>query len=115
MALQALPLDVSATVTLNASGAGTVRLGPRSLLQVWNVTNCAVKVSSNTLEPVATVYLGNAQPGNQLDATQSGSLDSTNLDVTLRSGNVITVAWTGGDAGAVATASLYGNIHTGRP
>lgn len=105
-----LVLDVVAQTTLNASGAGSVKLGPTSARQTWNVTNAAVAVSSDNSEPTATLYL-NTQ-ASKLAGTATGSNDSTALDVTLRNGYILCV-WTGGDAGAIATLSLQGSIHLG--
>lgn len=110
MPLADLPLDVSATVTLDASGNGTVKLGPTSTRQTWHVTNAAVQVSSNTLEPTANLYQNGL--ASKLGGTYTGSNDSSDLDVTVRGGFIMCV-WTTGDAGAKATLFLQGSIHIG--
>ena len=110
MAIKKNPLDVSLSVRLNASGNGTVKLGPTSANQTWNVTNAAVSVSTNTLEPTAVLYLNSK--ASKLAGTYTGSNDSTGLDETLRNGFII-CEWTGGDPGAIATLSLQGSIKVG--
>jgi hypothetical protein len=100
-----VPVDENKSVVLNASGAGSVRLGPYSLAQRWHITGASVKVSSNTSEPAANLYKGSR--GSFLAGTYTGSNDSTDLDVILDNG-VILCEWTGGDAGATATLYLRG-------
>ncbi len=109
MGLADLPLDVAASVTLDATGAGTVRLQPSNVNQTWHVVQASVLVSSNTKEPTAKLY----QNGSSfLGGTYTGSNDSTSLDITVRNG-YIQCNWTGGDAGAKATLYLQGSIHIG--
>lgn len=113
MGVQNYPLDTSKSISLNAAGAGSAVIGPTALQQVWNVTNLSVRVSTAVKESTAEVYLGPAG-GNQLGSTNTGSSgDSTDLNITLRAGNVITVVWAGGDANATATVSLYGEVFIG--
>lgn len=106
----ALQLDVAQSVVLNASGNGSVKLGPTSTRAVWHVTNAAVTVSSNTLEPQAILYQNTK--ASKLAGTNTGSNDSTNLDVWVRNGFIL-CEWTGGDPGATATLFLYGTIEIG--
>lgn len=106
----ALQLDVAKSVVLNASGNGSVKLGPTSTRAVWHVLNAAVTVSSNTLEPTAIVYQNTR--ATKLAGTNTGSNDSTNLDAWIRNGFIL-CEWTGGDAGATATLFLYGTIEIG--
>lgn len=106
----ALVLDVAASVTLNASGNGSVKLGPTSTRQTWHVLNAAVSVSSATLEPTATVYANTK--ASKLAGTNTGSNDSTNLDVWVRNGFIL-CEWLGGDPGARATLFLSGTIEIG--
>jgi hypothetical protein len=100
-------LNTSGTVTLDAAGAGTVDLQVPTL-QTWRVTKLAVRVSSNTLEPTAIVYVDSAAPGNILGSTYTGSGDSSNEDQVLMPGQRLLCAWTGGDVGAQATLSVFG-------
>ncbi len=105
-----MQLDEFARVTLNGSGNGTVSLGPRNSRQVWNVTNLAVFTTSTVNVPTATAYHGTPSPGSSLGGTYDGNNDSTGIAAMLYPGQQLSVQWTGGDAGAVATVSLYGTL-----
>ncbi len=110
-----LILDEAVAVVLNAAGFGQVTIGPRRPLQTWRVTTVAVSVTTNVAEPVFRLFLGNPVPSNLIGGSYSGSNDSDNqLSALLRSGNVLTGTWTGGDPGARATMSIYGDLFTGR-
>lgn len=104
-----VPLNTSGTVKLNAAGAGTVSISPTGL-ETWYVTRVAVFVSSNVLEPVAQVYVGSVAPANLLAGTYTGSLDSSDENQTISPGQPLLCAWTGGDAGATATLSVFGTV-----
>jgi hypothetical protein len=101
-------LDQSAQVTLNASGAGTVMLGPTSSRITWNVTSASVRVSSNTREPTANLYYNTR--GSFIGGTYTGSNDSTDLDLLVRNGRIV-CDWAGGDAGAIATLTVHGQVY----
>jgi hypothetical protein len=103
-------LDEGAATTLSASGAGQVTLGPKRPNIRWRVRNLAVL--SDTGTPAARVYRGNASPPNLLAGTYSGGQDSTELDIELFPGQVLTVVWSDGTAGAYASASIYGELLT---
>lgn len=104
MATRTIPLLVDIATTLNASGAGEVSLKPPQYNQTWKVSLAAVSVSSAVLEPECRLY----QDGRFIGGTYSGSLDSTDLNVTLQSNQSIKAVWTGGDTGATATLTLQG-------
>lgn len=111
---QTVPLNTTASITLNSSGAGTATVGPISLYQVWQVNNVAVSCATQVKESQAVLYFGPAG-GTELGSTNTGSSgDSTSLDVMLRAGNVLTVVWSGGDANTRATISVYGTMTIGR-
>jgi len=101
------PLSETATVVLNASGNGTIQMGPNRLGQTWKPSIVAVGTSTAVKVPIAEVFQGSTSLG----ATFSGSNDSNTLtDITVYSGQKLKIVWTGGDVGAVATASLSGTI-----
>jgi hypothetical protein len=109
-----IALDDDASVTLDADGYGRASLGPRSLSQIWTVTNIAVSVSSATNEPTCNVYLNAVGQPYVLFGTYSGSRDDTACNVILRSGNKLITVWENGDPGALATISIYGTFRKGR-
>jgi hypothetical protein len=105
-------LAESFTTTLGAGGAGSVRVGPSSMRARWSVSSVQVTTSTNVSEPTASVYLGSSS-GVALASTYTGSNDTaSDLNVDLWPGQYLTVQWTGGDAGATATASVYGETST---
>jgi hypothetical protein len=103
----------SKSVVLNASGNGTVQLGPSFSSDRWRVTNTAVNTSTATAHPTCRTFLGSsAVPSAQLDATFAGDNDSSDTVYELAAGQRVTVQWTGGDNGATATCTLYGERMT---
>jgi hypothetical protein len=55
---QAVPLNVSASVTLNGSGNGQVTLGPGIPGTAWYPSGASVIVSSGNSVPTLKLYLG---------------------------------------------------------
>ena len=110
------PLTESASVILNASGTGVAYIGPKNQNQIWKVRSVAVSVGSATDEPVAKVYMNSVGQSNFLSGSYSGSQDTNDLgyEITLRPGTRFAVEWTGGDAGARATVTVYGTVEVGR-
>lgn len=105
-------LAESASVTLNASGNGSVRLRPGNFRTRWSVQSVKVGVSTNVAEPVANLTLGSVT-GAPLGSTYTGSNDTcSDLRVELTPGQGIWCTWTGGDPGALATATVYGTTDT---
>ena len=107
-----VPLNESATVTLNGAGAGTAKLGPISAREVWTPSRIAVKASSATSEAQCLIYVGDqAIDSNFIDGTFSGSSgDATDAAAAaqIKVGAWIWAKWTGGDAGATATLTVTG-------
>ncbi len=100
------PFTLTASVTLNGSGAGSAGIGPSITNEKWNVQVAAVKVATNVKEAICSVSAGGAFVG----ATTWGSTgDSTsNFSSPLWPGQQVTAAWSGGDAGQVATLTVQG-------
>lgn len=104
-----MPPHTGGTVTLNASGTGLVDLEVPTL-QTWRITKIAVSTTTNVLEPIAYTYIGAESPANLLGGTYTGSNDSSDEDQTVMPGQHILCRWTGGDVGAKATLSLFGEV-----
>lgn len=102
------PFSESYQTVLDGSGNGSVSFGPTRRGQVWSPPlTIAVSTSTAAKVPVATVYQGTVVLG----ASFSGSSDSSDFPaVTVYGGQTLRVAWTGGDPGAVATASVTGTV-----
>lgn len=101
-------LNAGDKVKLDASGGGQVALAPTGLEQ-WHVTRTAVVVSTAVLEPTAKTYVGSVSEQNLLSGTYSGALDSSDEDQWLQNGQPLICVWAGGDVGATATFSVFGD------
>jgi hypothetical protein len=102
------PLSETYTTVLNASGNGSVSFGPNRQRQKWTPPlTVAVATSSAVKIPAAILTMG----AQQLGSTYTGSGDADDLPaVTVLPGQKLTVTWTGGDVGAVASASIAGTV-----
>jgi hypothetical protein len=109
---QSIPLQSSASVVLNGSGDGTVTLGPSSPGVVWYPATVAVQVATNVSEATGYLYVGVAEaPGNLIGTTQTASTgDSDDLPgYPVYPGTFLIFSWSGGDAGQVATMTVFGS------
>lgn len=98
----------SQTVVLNGSGNGQVRFAPVG--ESWHVTATTVKASTSTIDAQAKIYQRQVLDSCIVDnGTYSGSSgDTSDTDIYLTDGEPMFVVWTGGDAGATATATIQG-------
>lgn len=104
-------LTRDASVVLDANGNGQASLGPVPAGQVWSVTRITVSCDgTNNPMPRCQVYDGPATPGNLIDATYTGGLDSSDYPnaLTLQIADELLFVWTGGVPASVATARLVG-------
>ncbi|WP_301177240.1 hypothetical protein [Actinomadura geliboluensis] len=111
---QTRQLHDSEQTVLDGSGNGSVRLGPtrHGVRQV--IRRIAVQTSSDTRVPLAKIYRGGIGDAAFISGTFVGSFDADDgLAEELDHGEYLTVAWTGGDPGAVATATWSGDEITG--
>ncbi len=116
MAQQTRQFRDSAQVVLDASGNGSVRLGPGRHGVQWIIRRIGVQTSTDTTVPIAKVYRGNIGESTFITGTFVGSFDvDDGLNEELDNGEFLTIAWTGGDAGATATATWSGDEITGSP
>lgn len=107
-------LDASGSAVFGSNGIAVVELRPNRLKQWWTVTSATVSTAgpapdSKADNSTAVLYRNG---WTQLDGTYTGSLDSTDLNLTIRRG-FLRARWTGGIPGYTATLSLYGTIHFG--
>jgi hypothetical protein len=108
----------SISVVLNGSGNGIVSLGPQRVKEHWQVVSAGVKVSSNVAEAQCSIYIGvpGALQQQFFGQTYTGSTgDTCGIDQDIQPGQVVTAQWTGGDAAATATLTLFGTYTTGAP
>lgn len=102
-----------ATGTLNGSGAGTIRVGPRAHGVVWRPKIASILMSGSTPSGLATVYVYTGPRASQeyfTDATydvNNAATDSVG-GTELRLGQYVWAVWTGGNALATVTLTLTG-------
>jgi len=126
--LSTFDLDENVAITLDGSGNGTAMITPgqagapgsgvgaaRYSGLTWAVSAVAVSVATNVAEAQAACYVSRgiqaAGPAELQGQTQQGSTgDTCSLTASLVPGDWITVKWTGGDAGAVATMRVTGTV-----
>lgn len=95
----------SQSITLNGSGYGYVRFAPASW--DWILTRVNVSVSTQTLEAIASLYERVISSGTRIDSTERGSSgDTFSIRTFISDGTSLYAEWTGGDAGATATATI---------
>lgn len=105
-------LSEQTPITLDIAGNGTARLGPITAREVWYPANIHVTVSTNVLEAVCEIFVGDGTGNNNFrDATFTGSsgdsTDKVNADV-IKKGHFIFAKWTGGDPGSQAILLVTG-------
>jgi hypothetical protein len=111
------PQSYSVSITLNASGNGTVTLGPQIAKEHWQVASATVSVSTNVKESQCSVFLGTTPVSSTLyGQTETGSTgDTCTIGQDIQSGQLVIAQWTGGDVGSVATMTLTGERTIGTP
>lgn len=101
------------TVTLDAAGNGTARIGPTAHGVVWRPDVASIRMTGAIPAGLATcfVYAGStATDDNFVDSTYDVTSASTG-NVTgqeLRLGQYVFAKWSGGNPGALATVTVSG-------
>jgi hypothetical protein len=104
----------SQSVTLNASGTGTLRFSVRGG-RAWSVESIA---TSATAGPAASsvpftlkVYRNQAQPTNLVTSSVTADLDTADgTPITVNQGEQLVAVFAGGTPGAVGTVTLSGTV-----
>lgn len=102
------PFTVTGRVVLDATGAGQTTVYPPGnhdavVTLSTQSTTTAVKV------PTASVYRGTiVNQAAFVEGSYTGSNDSSDTRILLRSGEPLTCAWAGGDVGATAVFTISG-------
>ncbi len=106
-----VPLSEFATVTLDGSGNGTAKIGPKAHGVVWHPTVASVKTSTKVKSPICNIYAGSlVNDQSFIDGTYTGEADSTDsiAGQELHLGQYVWAVWTGGDVGATGTVTVTG-------
>lgn len=111
-------LKKSGTVTLDSSGNGTVTFSTDNAWQRWEVTGVVVKTSqaaTTTPVPTAEVFVNaTSSEANSEGKTESGNNDTFAGLTEVGPVDNLSVVWTGGIAGTVATAVITGTTYQRR-
>lgn len=107
------PLNENASVTLDGSGNGTLRMVPYSGSLAWLPSVVSVSASSNNAEASCKIFIGATATAQYfVDGTLSGSTGDSSGSVSGYQvdthGNSLWAVWTGGDPGATATMVVSG-------
>lgn len=114
MAENRVPIRDSRTVTLDASGNGSVQFGPGRPNTRWLIEGVSVSVSTKVLEALGVLTDSSGARISETFTASSGDSDNALPDTPLWPGQTYRFTWTGGDVGAVATASFRGKEITGQ-
>lgn len=105
-------LSAAAVVTLDASGGGTVDIGPSGVRGPanWQVTGVILKTSRPGAAPVprAEVYIDRIAPDALQGITYDGSFAPGRCDFTIARGQSVIVVWAGGQSGDEASVTVTG-------
>lgn len=94
-------------VVLDGSGNGQVTFQPNG--SNARITNLFVKVSTVVNQAQCKIYLGTVSDSNIVNVTNSGSTGAAaSGQIDINDGQTLFVVWSGGDAGATATATFTG-------
>lgn len=107
-----VPLRESIPITLNGSGAGTAKAGPRSAREVWYPDSVHVSVATHVKEAACNIYVGDTPTqSNFRDSSVFASTGDSSATVaadTLKNGQWIWAVWSGGDANQQAVLTVTG-------
>lgn len=99
-------LEKSLSATFDSAGRAVVTF-QNSGLSRWKVKLLSTSTTS-TAQTVCTVFRGDAG-ARQVDFTRTGNKDVSPVDLDIQTGDRITVVWTGGTVGSIATFYLEGS------
>lgn len=96
-----------ATVVLDSNGSGQIAFQPNG--STVSISRLYVSVSTSVKQATVTFYKGSVSPTNALGTIVSGSTGGLATgQIFVQDGTILYVVWTGGDAGATATATFSG-------
>ena len=107
-------LNAGKSVTLDATGAGTLTLGPQDQrgTQTWTIdgllwSSTAARIGKTPI-PRIQIYQDVVSPGNLQAQSYDGSFGSASGSLVLQQGSVLVAVWTGGQAGDVLSLTVTG-------
>ena len=109
-------IRIRGSVTLDASGNGTVRFGPVPPGQHWLIERITVRCSTLIAPvPVFTVYTQSVADANAVDTTVAGNLDTSDNSnpVMVEPGEEVIGVWASGVVGAIASWNVQYRVEIG--
>lgn len=105
-------LNIGTTITLSASGAGEVALGPDSARGPanWRVTGVILQTDRPGEAPIprAVVYLDSKSASGTQGLSYDASFAQGSCDLTLTRGQQLICVWSGGQSGDLASITITG-------
>lgn len=102
-------LEASASVKLDGSGNGIVRLFPANANERWQIQQTSVRQQgNNVIPPKFFSYVGEPTQNQSIDSTYNGNQDDSNTIIDIPYGSYYSGQWVSGDANATMTVVLRG-------
>lgn len=111
----AQPLLQALSLTLDGSGAGTVRLGPVPGFQQWEASLYTVQVvTPGLVQATVKVYRNVVADGSLIDGTYAGNFDTSTQSppIILSLGESLFFVFSGGNPGSAAKVRVEGVIRS---
>lgn len=102
----------SVTATVDANGRAVCTLQPLQAFRRWHVRRMTVTSTSSTLVPTVRVYRGEEIASKLVDGTYTGTLDHSDTNLILRSGEPLIFVFSAADVGSKCTATVEGEVVT---
>lgn len=106
------------TTILDGSGNGSIMQGPQRVREHWQVEAVGVEVTTLPIILEAQCKVAVGVPGGitTYGTSATGSTgDTCSVGQDIQTGQVVTATWKGGDAGAIATMTIFGTYTIGTP
>lgn len=111
------PLYESGRGTVASNGKASITLQPLRAFERWHIRKysiqCVSPLAVGASTPICKVYRGSEDPTRLIEGTFNGTLNSSDTDITLETGEIILAVWTGGDVNAQCSFTLQGEILRG--
>lgn len=107
-------LNAAKSVTLDATGSGTLTLGPEDQpgTQIWNIDGLLWSSQASRIGkapiPRIQIYQDIVGPSNAQAQSYDGSFGSAGGSLALQRGSRLVAVWTGGQAGDVLSLTVTG-------
>jgi len=112
MANRRVPLNLGTTVTLNAAGSGTARIGPDSSRgpAVWIIDGVILTNGRPGQAPIprVQVYVDSISPANRQGLSYDGSFAQGKCDIRLTRGQQVLAVWDAGQSGDICEFTVTG-------